>query len=108
MEKTYEMEVETLDGDKKTITMKHLTARDATRMVDDPALLGLEPLIEMVSPGTLDFVSPAFIIPMVQMIEEKDKSFFDQVAKMAATQAKKKKKSSTSTRKPKKNDSEAK
>lgn len=80
MEKTYTKQILMDDGNINDVTFRHLTARDVLRIMDNPALLNNEGLMDLVSPGLLDTIAIGQVFNTIEFIQESDKDFFDLMA----------------------------
>ena len=86
MEKTYLHTIETLDGTEKEITLNRLTMRIGLKLVGLNETEAVELLVDTISPGTLDEIAPTSLTGLVEVIRDKEKSFFAQLAKSLETQ----------------------
>lgn len=81
MEKNYKTTITTLDGEDKEITLHRLTMRHGMKIVGLNESNAIEALVDMIAPDVLDEISPASLNDLVDTIMEKEKGFFDQLAK---------------------------
>lgn len=100
MESTYKHTITTIDGTEVEVTLNRLTMRHGFKLQNvKPEDNVMEIMVDMISPGTLDIISPKSLGELFKLVEEKEAGFFAQMTEMLIPKTKPKVKRSRKSKK---------